>query len=336
MSLRHHVVLAALVAAATATLPAVQPEARFPILVDGRYGFIDRSGVVAIPPAFASVREFNDGLAPVLVGTQWGYIDARGQMAIPARFDVAEPFAEGLAAVRTASGPAYIDTSGAIVIRDTNFSGVGRPSEGLIPVKISGQWGYADRTGRPVIAPSYRRAFSFSGGFAAVQVGEKWGFIDRQGQVAIAPRFTGVGNFVDGVAPAAEGASWGLIDTRGQFVVPPRFAALADVSDGLARFDVWGQDGLPWHGFIDATGRERIPATRDTVSEFFDGRALVRRGDRYGYLDTTGALVIPARFSWARDFDKGLAEVEFTEGGRRLRGYVAPSGDVVWSGLAPE
>jgi hypothetical protein len=335
MSLRHHVLLPALVAAATVGLPAAGPAALFPILVDGRYGFIDRSGVVAVPPTFASVREFNDGLAPVLVGTQWGYVDGRGRLAIPARFDVAEPFADGLAAVRTAEGPAYIDTTGAIVIRGTNFSVVGRPSEGLIPVKVSGQWGFADRTGRAVIAPSYRKAFSFSEGLAAVQVGEKWGFIDRQGQVAIAPRFTGVGNFVDGVAPAAEAASWGLIDKRGEFVVPPRYAGIADVSEGLALFDVWGEEGLPLHGFMDATGRVRIPATADTVSRFYDGRALVRRGDRYGYLDASGALAIPARFSWARDFDKGLAEVEFTEGGRRLRGYVDPAGRVVWSGPAP-
>lgn len=42
---------------------------------------------------------FSEGLAQVCINGKWGYIDSDGRMAIPAVYDMTEPFRNGLALV---------------------------------------------------------------------------------------------------------------------------------------------------------------------------------------------------------------------------------------------
>ncbi|MCG8556303.1 MAG: WG repeat-containing protein [Proteobacteria bacterium] len=110
-------------------------EGLMPVHKDGKYGFLNRRGELAIPLAFDEVRHFADGLAAARAGGRWGAINKRGRWVIPARF--AEPFrfSEGLA--------------GATKARD-----------GLI--------GFIDKRGVFVIPPRYTYADEFSHGRALV------------------------------------------------------------------------------------------------------------------------------------------------------------------------
>jgi hypothetical protein len=56
-------------------------------------------------------------------------------------------------------------------------------------VKVGTTWGYADRSGKLVIAPHYELASSFGAGRALVVTGGKAGIVDRRGTVVVAPRF---------------------------------------------------------------------------------------------------------------------------------------------------
>jgi len=75
---------------------------------------------IAIPPQYDDARDFSEGLAAVRVGGKWGYIDRSGKMVIPPRFLRAEPFRGGLAVVDTSQrlfaywnkGTHYIDRVG--------------------------------------------------------------------------------------------------------------------------------------------------------------------------------------------------------------------------------
>jgi hypothetical protein len=50
---------------------------------DGKYGFVDSAGRLAIPCEFGSVRPpFSEGLVAVAKEGRWGYIDKSGSWAI--------------------------------------------------------------------------------------------------------------------------------------------------------------------------------------------------------------------------------------------------------------
>ena len=75
--------------------------------VDGKWGYINKSGIYVIAPQFDGTRPFSEGLAVVWIGGdglgrggKWGYIDTQGAVVIPLQFDQVSPFTEGLAAVK--------------------------------------------------------------------------------------------------------------------------------------------------------------------------------------------------------------------------------------------
>ena len=54
-----------------------------PILLNGKWGFIDRTGKIVIEPKFDTydyVYQWSEGLLAVRVGGRWGFIDKTGGM----------------------------------------------------------------------------------------------------------------------------------------------------------------------------------------------------------------------------------------------------------------
>ena len=51
----------------------------FPVRVNGKAGFIDKTGKPVIKPQFDDTYGFHEGLAQVKIGDKWGYIDKTGR-----------------------------------------------------------------------------------------------------------------------------------------------------------------------------------------------------------------------------------------------------------------
>ena len=193
--------------------PTNDPGRLFPVVKDGKWGYIDKTGKMVIAPQFDATDGFSEGLANVRVGQKWGYIDKTGQMVIPPQYDDGNLFSEGLA-----------------------------------PIMVGNKAGYSDQGGKIIIAPQYDGNGRFSEGLAAVGVGDKWGFIDKTGQLVIpllyfrAPvnlesRFP-IPEFSEGLVGVGTGGlhsnrTDGYIDT-GKTVVPPQYDDADKFSEGLA------------------------------------------------------------------------------------------------------
>jgi hypothetical protein len=101
----------------------------------------------------------------------------------------------------------------------------------------------------------------------------------------------------------------------------------ASLPDAL--FDVTEHDRS---GFIDNTGAVVIPLCFEGVGNFSDDLAPFERDGRWGYVDRSANIIVQPVFPWAEDFHEGLAHVQVT--GTVLRydgrwGYIDKSGAVV-------
>lgn len=87
----------------------------------------------------------------------YGYIDKTGKMAIPAVFNSAAPFSEGVAAVSRCDEAFFIDKTGKTVISG-HFTYASSFSRGLASFQTLTKdgllSGYADRTGKIVWGPT--------------------------------------------------------------------------------------------------------------------------------------------------------------------------------------
>ena len=122
-----------------------------------------RDIVIKLTNAFS----FSEGVAAVWIGPQWGYIDKTGKIAIQPLFNDAYEFSDGLAIVKIGTKYGAIDKTGKTVIQP-QFDRAYRFSQGLAAVQISNKWGYIDKTGNLVIQPQFDEAYHFSQGLAAV------------------------------------------------------------------------------------------------------------------------------------------------------------------------
>lgn len=222
-----------------------------------------------------------------------GYVDRTGQVIEPATWESASTIFRGdWVAVQREGKAGYLNlrtraTTGLV------FDQVGDASynhalfvHGPEPVRIGDHWGYADQTGRVVIAPRFAGARAFDAdGFAIIQMrdtvgsGLSLGMINRAGQIVVEPRYEIIRPFRGApLTGVSRGGRFGAIDRTGREVIPPRFGGIGTfAANGLA------------------------PATVSGGYSYGD------KG-RWGYIDRTGHFVIPERFSHAGNFTGDLAD----------------------------
>lgn len=78
-------------------------------------------------------------------------------------------------------------------------------------------------------------------------------------------------------------------------------------------------------GYIDTTGTLIVEPQFDRAWRFSGSRALIRSGSRYGYIDPAGRTVVEPRFEDAWHFSEGLAPVQIDD----QWGFIDTSGTVV-------
>lgn len=226
-------------------------------------------------------------------------------------------------------------------------------SEGLAAVQIGDMWGFIDKTGELVIAPQYANVHNFHEGVAAVMVGEadeeKWGFIDKTGQEIIPAQYEKVEDFESGIAPVlskvGDASLWGFIDQAGNEIVPPKYQWVYDFDGGMFKVSISDPEldrpNRGKFGLVDTRGNEIVPAMYDNIGVFREGLASVMQNDRVGFVDSTGAFVIPISYDAAAlsimslytdampYFSEGLAAIGGGEANGNKYGYIDKNGDIV-------
>ena len=84
----------------------------YPVVVGDRWGFVDKTGTLAINPQFDRAEAFSSGLAAFRLGGVWGYVDATGKIVINPMFESAAPFANGLAVVELGGRYGFVNQDG--------------------------------------------------------------------------------------------------------------------------------------------------------------------------------------------------------------------------------
>ncbi|MBI1761391.1 MAG: WG repeat-containing protein [Acidobacteria bacterium] len=203
------------------------------ITLEGKHCFINQAGDIVFQRGEPSVEDFAEGRALFktkgnMPDSKVGYLNKKGVVTIPPRFQWGNNFKEGCACVYENGKAGFIDADGKSFI-EFKFEGCDNFSEGLAAAKLSNRWGYINNAGNFVIEPQFAEAKEFSDGTAVVSLVEngKFGAIDKSGQLFIQPRFTELSNFSGGLAWAnltnsivvdGEPDDWAYINKQGNYI----------------------------------------------------------------------------------------------------------------------
>lgn len=296
----------------------------------------------ALDPARAGAGDGAEGpLFPVRKDGRWGFIDRSGAVAIPPRFDAVEPFSEGLASVREGKKLGYVDRTGswALVPEQEPADALHRPfRDGRAAVKVGGRVGFVDRTGRLAVPARYLRADDFSDGFSLACSEQGCGFVDADGSYFGSDMFMGGRPFRDGFATVW--LAMGMNVKRAVFVsraagrIPFEYEDTGDYAEGLAPVRYrW-----KW-GYVDEAGKPVIQNRFDEAAPFSEGLAAVRPdlNGPCGYVDRGGAFAIAPRFATCGPFRSGLARVDLAApGDAAALAFVDRRGTPVFAGADAE
>jgi hypothetical protein len=119
-----------------------------------------------------------------------------------------------------------------------------------------------------------------------------------------------VWGFSDGVAVVSVGEKdekkFGIINKAGKWVMQPSYKSMGKPYNGMVTVDVGNKCG-----YVNTKGQVVIAAQFTTCWQFSEGMAAVRTGIKYkvGYIDKTGKIVIEPEFTFGGVFSDGLATV---------------------------
>ncbi|MBI1306295.1 MAG: hypothetical protein GC181_06745 [Bacteroidetes bacterium] len=243
-----------------------------------RYGFKSLNGKIIVEPQYEFVdRSFADGYLRVVKNGKWGMVDQTGKLIITPKYDYIGYFSE----------------------------------DGLVISKLNGLYGCIDKTGKEIIPFVYTYIWSFEDGLAHVVKGKFNGFINTSGILVIPLEYEQFSyRWSEGLIGAYKKGKWGFINKANETIISFKYHKVGNFSEGLAS----ASESYSKWGYINHNDSVVIPFVYEDpnycdgiASEFKIGIAQVRLNNQSGYINRSGEIVIPIKYSCIRRFCNGYA-----------------------------
>lgn len=305
--------------------------AKHAYLENAKWGFLDSTYQVVIPAQYEDVSNFRHGKAIISKDGQIGCIDKKNKLITPAEYHDIYITAQGgmiLEKENKEKNSYLIDKNGVQLLKE-NYSFSDQLIEGARRVKRGNQYGFVDQTGKLIIPIEYDSLGNFNEGYALavkdshyfiidkngkellknksfkikgtvshdlirVEKNNKYGFVNINGDIIIPIKYGLAFDFQkEGLARVVVGRKTGLIDHTGTFVLEPNLYELIFPFDenGLAIVQ-HVQYGIK--GLINTTGTAIVKPYYQEIEPFHGGYAIVKKDNKYGYINLMGEEVIPA------------------------------------------
>lgn len=278
---------------------------------NGKWGFLDISGNVVVEPSYDEVRNFSSDLCLVSNAGKWGVINKKGKLVHQCEYDSISDFDNGIAFARQNGSGWYLYAAGRRQQLSDRY--VFHPySDGFARIKDSntGKWGFVDSKGVIRIAPEYDKATDFKSGHALVSIGGKTYSINKSddrkaSQIVLDDSVVLFDNGSGYMSLKGKDGLYTFIPSSMDKTIG-EFLEVNPVHDGLSRV----KDANGKTLYLNENGKLVLALTHyDGAGDFHEGLACVYTNGRYGYVDATGGLVIDTVFTYASNFNSGLAYV---------------------------
>lgn len=335
--------------------------------VDGKYGYIDRTGKIVIPAQWDYAEPFyhlNHIRAAVFRRTsptegEYAVIDRDGNIVLDYkkcdRIDPEAFYGQYILVHYKQDDGQYVEvyTSDGKLVNTSKWISAKTAGEQYICVQDeTGLFGYRDLDKGFMIPCQYIEAHGFTNGLALVKGKNAKGedtffYINRMGENVISGDWDYAGDFsMDGYAAVFKGAlsdqglpfegKYAFIDMEGRLICDYIWDEAHAFEEGLAPVASVDIHGNKKWGFMDADGKLLNDEYWDQVEAFHAGVAVVfiKRADsedgQYGFIDQSGAYISVPQWDEAENMREGYAVVGKKDtSGKVYKGLINLEGELV-------
>jgi len=261
-------------------------------------------------------KPIKNGPVWVMKDGKFGLFDISGKEIVSPKYEEVLPFERGRSWVKLNGKWGLIDDKGK-ELTPIKYDGAIISDEGIIWAREEGKWVIIDENGKELSSNryDYDAVTPFTEGVSWVLKGNKWSLVDKNGREIILPKYEGICPFVGGLSAVMVGEKWGIIDKSGKEIIPIKY-------DGIGVYKTQGnnypfkdipcddledlvREGLiaikvgDKYGFVDKSGKVVISPKYDNVMPFVGGIAAVKRDKKVGFVDKTGKEIVPPTYESA-------------------------------------
>ena len=220
-----------------------------------------------------------------------GVINDKLEIVLPVVYDELGTFEDGLAYAKLNEKMMIIDVSGKEVLDVSRYDYVHSFYNGYCGVSLDGKVGLIDMAGKEVLPCEYSFAYATSQGllWASSMNGDLEFLFDSTGKKLIEKER--VNGFTEDYFIAMEKGKYGIIDRTGKVILPFEYDEYIYPTEdifALSKNEKWALAGVG-EGLI-------TDFLFDYVSGFSEGLACVKIGEKYGFIDKTGEIVVPPEY----------------------------------------
>ncbi len=237
----------------------------------------------------------------------WGFTSDKGVLQIVCQYDYVGAFSSGMASVKNTDSELYYVNAenGKKFVFDTkdSYDYLGQIVDGIYAVGCNGTYSYYNTSFKKLFG-DYQYAGTFSCGIAAIKQNNSWVLIDESGK-AVSEKYDSILMNSNDVACinnrviAVKGNAYYILNEKGNVVSKTDFEEIAlPGADNLLAF----KKGNKW-GFCDENGKVVINPEYNGAKSFSNELAAVCRDDKWGYITPENKIALDFNFNSANDFN---------------------------------
>ncbi|HLW31904.1 MAG TPA: WG repeat-containing protein [Aequorivita sp.] len=285
---------------------------------------------------YQNIWEFRDGFAIVQLNGKFGLIDKTGKEIIEPTYSYPKTEMKcGFIAFEIGYGPTLIFDSTGKSLMPMVYG-----MTGFLPCEERVTYGHNKygmlNFNRDTILPfKFKSAYLFPEGFCAASLADQtgynslYGLYDLDGNQILPHVFEYVDGFYSGRAIVKKNGKYGIIDETGKELFYTNYGRIDRFYNDYAIVYTKPENGEIKVGIIDKNGHEVVPAIYqwlEHVYNFSEGMAAMAQNRKYGFVDTTGKVVVPFKYDKVESFINGIAKVWV---GWRYVGYINRKGEEI-------
>jgi len=153
-------------------------------LIDGKYGFVDRSGKLRVANRYDQIGKYSEGLAAFKLNNKWGYLDTYDRIAIQPQYEEVGEFNQGIAIVKKDGKSNLIDKNGKELLNNY-YERISLTEENYYLTEENDKFGLVNAYGNEISIPKFDELRREGNDQILIRRGEKYGVMRESGEYSL-------------------------------------------------------------------------------------------------------------------------------------------------------